>query len=102
MSTLRAGGQWLGVAAAAVASTIALDVTATATGTALALSPALDDSSPVALYGVLVATYALWGVALRSNVVANSNLLEHTGVSTNLVSKLLYELLRYRSSERRR
>ena len=52
-------------------------------------------------FGFLAATYVLWFAGLRVNVIANWRLLEQTGMSTNLLSKSMFELARRRSSGRR-
>jgi hypothetical protein len=46
---------------------------------------------------VLATTYGLWAAGLRANVVANGQLLEATGTSTNVLSKLLFDAARRRA-----
>jgi hypothetical protein len=58
----------------------------------------LESASHAAVVAFLAATYLLWFAALRVNVVVNWRLLEQTGTSTNLVSKVCFELARLRSS----
>ena len=82
-------------------STVALDLVATATGIALVASQVLDGASRTAVLGLLAATYLIWFAGLRVNLVANWHLLEQTGTSTNLPSKVLFELARLRSSGER-
>lgn len=94
----RRTGRWMVSVAATGASTCALDIVATATGAVLAGSHALDGATRAAAVGVLATTYVLWFAALRVNVKANWLLLEHAGVSTNLLSKLMFELARRRST----
>ena len=94
-------GSWAVVTAATVVSMCALDVVATATGAVLVASGVLDGASPVAVAGLLAVTYLIWAAGLRVNVIANWCLLEQTGMSTNLLSKLMFELTRRRSSRPR-
>ena len=83
-------------------STYALDVVATATGLAAAASGVLAGLGDSWLVAVLVASYAAWGVGLRTNLAANTRLLATTGTSTNVLSKAAYELARRRSPRVRR
>ena len=78
-------------AAATAASALALDVIASAVGVLLVATHVLDDASLAVLLAVLAATYGLWAAGLRANVVANGQLLEATGTSTNALSKLLFD-----------
>ena len=89
--------RWAVTVAATVVSTCALDVVATAMGTFLVASHVLDGTSDAAAYGFLVATYVFWFAGLRVNLVANWHLLEQTGTSTNLPSKVMFEVARRRS-----
>src|SRR5262245_39381452 len=82
--------RWALTAAATVAATCALDIVATATGTLLVMSDVFDGAPSVAVHGFLAATYLLWFAGLRINLVANWHLLEQTGTSTNLASKLMF------------
>ena len=90
--------RWAVTVAATGLSTFALDLVATAAGALLAASNLFDGASRVVLVGFLAVTYLLWAAGLRANVVANWCLLEQTGTSTNLPSKLLFELVRRRST----
>ena len=92
---------WAVTVVATGLSTCALDLVATGAGALLATSNLLDGTSRVALVGFLAVTYLLWAAGLRANVVANWCLLEQTGTSTNLVSKVMFELARRRTSSRR-
>jgi hypothetical protein len=78
-------------------STCALDLVATVAGGLLISSELLDAASPGAARGFLALTYALWFTGLRVNVITNWHLLEQTGTSTNLASKVMFELARVRS-----
>lgn len=92
---------WAVIIAATVVSTGALDIVATTTGALLAASHVLDGASPPAVFGFLAASYLLWAAGLRVNVIANWCLLEQTGTSTNVLSKVMFELARIRSTSRR-
>ena len=92
---------WVIVIIATIATTSALDALATATGFLLVASPVLDGASHGVALSFLAATYVLWIVGLRLNVIANWCLLEQTGTSTNILSKLMFELARRRSDNRR-
>jgi hypothetical protein len=86
--------------AATVVSTFALDLVATATGALLVASDTLDALPHPTLLGFLAATSLLWAAGLRANLVANWRLLEQTGMSTNLLSKVMFEFARRRSRSR--
>lgn len=98
------GRTWLVTVAATVASTYALDAVATLAGIGLAASTLLAGIDHRLLIAVLVGSYALWAVGLRANLIANSALLEQTGVSTSVASKALYAMVaaRTRNARRRR
>jgi hypothetical protein len=93
--------RWGAILAATVVSTIALDLVATAAGAVVVASHLFDGSSPRVVYGFLVVTYVLWLAALRINLTANWQLLERTGTSTSLLSKVTFELARRRSCSER-
>ncbi len=93
--------RWAVTVIATGLSTCALDLVATGAGALLAASDLFDGASGVALVGFLAVTYLLWAAGLCTNVVANWCLLEQTGTSTNLPSKVMFELARRRSSSRR-
>jgi hypothetical protein len=96
-----AAGRWAIVVVATAFSTCALELVATASGALLAASPLLDGASHATVLGFLAATYLLWFVGLRANLIANGRLLEETGTSTNLLSKVMFEIARRRSSSER-
>ena len=93
---------WLVTLGATVASTYALDLVATSTGLVAVSSGALDGLGATALVAVLATTYALWFLGLRTNLAANTRLLDATGTSTNVLSKAAYELTRRRGPRVRR
>ncbi|MET1003340.1 MAG: hypothetical protein ABWZ15_16145 [Acidimicrobiia bacterium] len=98
---LRPTLRWAVTGAATGLSWCTLELAATAAGSLLVASPVLDGASPSVAVGFLLATYALWVAGLRLNLVANWLLLEQTGASTNLPSKVMFELARARSRSRR-
>jgi hypothetical protein len=83
--------RWVITTAATAGSALALDVTATAVGVLVVATHVLHDASLVVLLAVLATTYGLWAAGLRVNVVANGRLLEATGTSTSVLSKLLFD-----------
>jgi hypothetical protein len=89
--------RWLITAAATVASALVLDVTASGAGVLLVATRVIDDASVPVLVAILAATYVLWGAGLRANLAANGQLLEATGTSTNVLSKLLFDVARRRA-----
>jgi hypothetical protein len=93
--------RWAVTVAANCISMCALDVIATAAGVLLATSHLLDDAPHGVVGGFLAATYLLWAAALRINVAANWRLLEETGTSTSLPSKLMFDIVRLHSSSQR-
>lgn len=97
----RPKGRWAIVVVATLVSTFGLDLTATASGTLVAASPLLDRAPHEAVLGFLAATYLLWFVGLRANLIANGRLLEETATSTNLLSKVMFEIARRRSGSER-
>lgn len=86
------------VVVATAVSTCALDIAATAAGALLVASRILDGASQAAVLGLLAVSYLLWVAGLRVNLIANWRLLEQTGTSTNLLSKVAFELARRRSN----
>ena len=93
--------RWLITLAATAASTYTLDAIATAAGLILATSHALRglDDFPALLF--LAITYLIWGVGLRVNLTANWALLERTGMSANVLSKVAYDLIKRRTKSER-
>ena len=78
-----------------------LDLVATAAGILLVASHLLGGATRGVVVTVLLATYVLWALGLRMNLLANWCLLEQTGTSTNALSKLLFDVARRRSSSTR-
>src|SRR5215212_4405781 len=83
---------WLLTFVATAASTYALDAVATAAGLLLVTTGALGGVSHAGVLVLLVASYVVWAIGLRANLGANRRLLARTGASTNLLSKLGFDL----------
>ena len=96
--TLRRAGQWTFSLAATAASTYALDAFAAATGALLVAAGLLDGLSQSWVVVVLLVSYLIWALGLRTNLRANGALLAATGTSTNVLSKVAWELTRRRTS----
>lgn len=90
--------RWVVTLGATGVSMVVLDVVATVVGAILVASNLFDGTSQGVVIGFLAVTYLLWAAGLRANVVANWGLLEQTGTSTNLPSKVMFELVRCRAS----
>ena len=95
-SALSRSRQWAATVGATAVSTYALDAVATAAGAALAASGLLHGAPHAILLGLLALSYVAWGVGLRRSLSANWALLEHTGTSTNALSKAAHDLARRR------
>jgi hypothetical protein len=93
---------WLVTLAATAASTYALDAIATAAGVLLVASGALGAASHAMVLVLLAGSYVVWGLGLRANLAANRRLLARTGASTNLLSKLGFDLAARRAPRWRR
>ena len=91
--------QWLVTIAATAVSTYALDAVATAAGVLLVASVLLRGLDHVFVLLFLASTYVLWGMGLRVNLKANWALLEDTGTSINVLSKVAYDLVKLRTQE---
>ncbi|GAA4601206.1 hypothetical protein BJY16_003804 [Actinoplanes octamycinicus] len=87
---------WVVSLAATVASTYALDAVAAATGAGLVASGMLGDLGHRSVVAFLLVSYAAWAFGLRAGLRANGNLLAATGTSSNVLSKLAYDLTRRR------
>ena len=87
-------GRWAVTLAATVVSTYALDLVATAGGVLLALSGVFGDLAGGWLLTIVVVSYLIWGLGLRTALRANHALLEQTAVSTSLLSKLAWQVAR--------
>lgn len=93
--------QFLVTCAATLVSTYALDAIATAAGLLLVASNFLGGIGHVHALLFLASTYILWGAGLRVNLRANWALLGSTGTSTNVLSKVAYDLVRLRTHSAR-
>jgi hypothetical protein len=90
-------GTWTVSLAATAASAYALDAVAAAAGAALVAAGLLDGVAQEWVVGFLVASYAIWAVGLRTNLLANGALLAATGTSTNVLSKVAFDVTRRRA-----
>lgn len=93
--------QWVTSLTATVASTYLLDATATATGACLVASGLHRGLDHGWVLAFLIASYALWGLGLRASLRANGLLLTSTGTTTNVLSKVAYDLTRRRTDSTR-
>ncbi|MFG1994658.1 guanitoxin biosynthesis pre-guanitoxin forming N-methyltransferase GntF [Actinoplanes sp. NPDC048988] len=82
--------------AATAASTLALDAWAAVTGAGLVASGLLTGLGQGPVVAVVLASYTAWVFGLRANLRANGSLLAATGTSTNVLSKLAYDVTRRR------
>jgi len=89
---------WVVSLGATVASTYALDAFAAVAGAAAVASGLLTPVGTPGLVALLLLSYAAWGWGLHANVRANWALLTTTGASTNILSKVAYEVARRRTS----
>ena len=97
LGSARAGMRpWLTSIVATGLSTYALDVVATLAGASLVGSGISDHLDPSGAWTLLAGSYLVWWAGLRVNLAANWALLETTGTSTNVLSKLGFELARRR------
>src|SRR5690242_5852066 len=92
---------WAVSLAVTVASTYALDAWAAAVGAGLVASGWLADLGHRSVVAFLLASYAVWVFGLRANLRANASLLAATGTSTNVLSKLAYDIARRRFGDGR-
>jgi hypothetical protein len=75
-----------------------LATVASAVGGSLAASGLLGRLGRTPLLGFLAMTYLMWAAGLRANLAANWSLLTGTGISTNALSKLAYDIARGRDA----
>ncbi|WP_433047764.1 guanitoxin biosynthesis pre-guanitoxin forming N-methyltransferase GntF [Dactylosporangium sp. CS-033363] len=85
---------WTASVAATAVSSYALDAWAAAAGVALVASGLLAGVGQPWTLALLGASYAAWGLGLRTNLRANAALLASTGTSTNVISKAAHDLTR--------
>ena len=90
--------RWSATIIANAISTYALDTVSTVAGVLLAASGVFAGIGLHAALVVLGVSYILWGGGLSSSLAANWRLLEATGTSTSLLSKLAYDLSGLRTS----
>lgn len=90
--------KWSATVVANAVSTYALDTAATAAGVLLVASGALSGIGIHNAVLLLGASYVLWAGGLSSSLAANWRLLETTGTSTSILSKMAYDLTRRRTT----
>lgn len=93
----RIASQWGITVSANVGSVYLLDAIASAFGISFVaflelVAPSVLDAPMTYIILFLIATYAAWGYSLSKNLKANIDLLETTGTSTNMLSKVLYDI----------
>jgi hypothetical protein len=84
--------RWSATIAANVVSVYALDAAAASTGMVLVASGLLANISFSGAALLLGGSYLIWMGGLSSSLTANWQLLETTGASTSILSKLAYDL----------
>ena len=84
--------RWSATIVANLLSTYALDTVSTVAGVLLVASGLLAGTGLGPALLLLLASYGLWGWGLSTSLEANWRLLEATGISTSLLSKLAYDL----------
>ena len=84
--------KWSATIVANAVSIYALDTVSTVAGVLLVASGLLAGIGPLSAAMLLGASYVLWAAGLSSSLSANWRLLEATGTSTSLLSKLAYDL----------
>jgi hypothetical protein len=89
---------WVVTLVATVVSAYVLDAIAALAGVGLVASGLLGDAGRGPLLVFLGATYIVWAAGLRAGLRANGALLAETGTSTNLLSKLAYDLTAARTT----
>ena len=92
--------KWSATVVANVLSTYALDTVSTVAGVLLVASGFFASTGLPFVLFLLGCSYVLWGAGLSSSLRANWRLLEATGTSTSLLSKLAYDLGRLRTNAR--
>ena len=85
---------WTATGVATLASTYLLDLVSAAAGAGLVGSGLLEGIGAGAATAFLAASYLAWGGALRPSLAANWALVERTGASTCLPSKLAHDVAR--------
>lgn len=90
--------RWSATVIANVVSTYALDTVSTVAGVLVAASGIFAGMGFQATIVVLAVSYVLWGGGLATSLKANWRLLETTGTSTSLLSKLAYDLAALRTT----
>jgi hypothetical protein len=84
---------WAATIAASIITTYALDFVATSAGLLVVASGWLAGITHWQALGLLFATYLVWGAGLWAMMLANWELLRHTGTSANILSKVAHDLV---------
>jgi hypothetical protein len=84
--------QWTATFVANVVSTYALDTVCTASGVVLVATGLLSGLEVGGATTILALSYVLWAGGLSRSLDANWQLLEATGTSTSILSKLAFDL----------
>ena len=92
--------RWGATVAATVLSTYLLDLVAAGAGALLVMSGLHRGLDGRTLVLLLAASYVAWGAGLRVSLASNWTLLEATGASTSVFSKLAHGLAARRSLTR--
>ena len=90
--------KWSAILVANVLSTYALDTVSTVAGVLLVASGLFAGGGLQFVLVMLGCSYVLWGAGLSSSLQANWRLLQATGASTSLLSKLAYDVARFRNT----
>jgi hypothetical protein len=83
---------WVTTVAASIVTFYGLDMVATGAGLLLVASGLLAGISHWEALALFVATNVMWGMGLWSMLLANWELLQRTGASTNILSKAAYDV----------
>jgi len=92
LSSVTQARKWSATIVANIVSTYALDAAATAAGAILVASGLCAGIGLAGAAMLLAGSYLLWMGGLSSGLAANWRLLEATGTSTSILSKLAYDL----------
>ena len=84
--------RWTATLAASAATTYALDFVATSAGVLVVTSGLLSGMDQGMALLLLLASYVAWGAGLWAILRVNWDLIQHTGASTNLLSKAAHDI----------
>jgi hypothetical protein len=92
---------WIATVAASLVTFYALDIVATSAGLLVVASGLLGGISHWQALALWFATNVVWGAGLWSMMLANWDLLQRTGTSTNILSKAAHDLVARATTSRR-